>query len=256
MFSLKLVGDWGKMSQIARTMQARFKRAIEVAVLKEAQMFRGLIVKGIASQAPGGQPFQPLSPLTLALRKVLGGAGSKALIATNALRGSITVTRSPGAEVKAFVGVLRNAKSKGGRSLANIAEVHEFGATIRKTAKMNRFLHAVAREAGLAKEGLQVGGAVGRAFKDKGGRWRNSAGRFLSGPHLAAAKAAEATSRQVKRGSTPGGGVIRIPARPFIAPILAKYGKPDDVKRRFYARLAQAMDGDFGKVAGAGFGVT
>lgn len=256
MLSIKRVGDWEKMAQIARTMQARFKRALEVAVLQEAQMFRGLIVKGIASQAPGGQAFQPLSPLTIALRKVFGGAGSKALIATGGLRGSITVTRVASAEPKAFVGVLRNAKSKGGKSLANIAEIHEFGANIRKTAKMNRFLHAAARQAGLAKEGLQVGGSVGRAFKDKGGRWRNSSGRFLSGHQLAAAKAAEVAARGAKRGATPGGGVIRIPPRPFIAPILAKYGKPDDVKRRFYARVAKAMDGDFGKVAGAGLGVT
>jgi hypothetical protein len=251
MISVKMIGDWAEMARIARTMQARFKRALEVAVMQEAQMLRGFIVKGIASQAPGGQAFQPISPLTRALRKVLGGAGSKALIATGALRGSITVTRVASAEPKAFVGVLRNAKSKGGKSLANIAEIHEFGASIRKTDRMRRFLHAVARQAGLAKEGLQVGG-VGKVFK-KGGRWRNHAGQFLSGKQLAAAKAAEAAGRGTKK---PGVGSIVIPPRPFIGPVLQKYGKPEDVKKRFYQRVAAAMGGDLGKVAGAGFGVS
>lgn len=253
MFSVKLTGDWARMGQLARTMGTRFKRALEQAVMQEAQMLRGYVVKGIASQAPGGQAFQPISPLTRALRKVLGGAGTKALIASGALRGGISVTRVPSSEPKAFVGVLRSAKAKGGKSLANIAEIHEFGANIRRTERMNRFLHAAAHQAGLAKEGLQVGGIAGKVFK-KGGRWRNTAGQFLSGAQLAAAKAAEAASRGKK--TTAGGGVIRIPPRPFIAPVLAKYGKPEDVKRRFYARVAAAMNGDLGRVAGAGFGVT
>lgn len=260
MITFKRVGDWGAMARIARTMNARFKRALEVAVLQEAHMLRGLIVKGIASQAPGGAAFRPLSPLTIALRKVFGGGGSKALIATGALRGSITVTRVPGSGPKAFVGVLRSAKGKSGKSLANIGAIHEFGATIRKTAKMNRFLHAVARQAGLAKEGLQVGGTIGRAFKDKTGRWHAQGGKFLSGKQLAQVKAAEAAMKAARKAARKGGGdkgnaVIQIPARPFIGPVLSKYAKPEDVKRRFYQRVAKAMGGDFGKMAGAHFGV-
>lgn len=217
MITFKRTGDWAAMAKIARTMSARFKHALEVAVMQEAQFLRGLIVKGIASGAPGGRAFSPLSPLTIALRKVLGGAGSKPLIATGALRGSITVTRVASSEPKAFVGVLRNAKSKGGKSLANIAEIHEFGANIRRTEKMNRFLHAMARRAGLGKESMQGGGVASKS----GGK----------------------------------AGVIRIPARPFIGPVVEKYARPEDVRRRFYARVAKAMDGDLGQVTGGGFGV-
>lgn len=266
MISIKQVGDWSTAARIARTMQKRFVRALEVAVMQEAQVMRGHIVKGIAQQAPGGRAFQPISPLTRALRKLNGGGGIKALIATGGLRGAITVQKMPGSSStnpKAFVGLLRAAKGKGGKSLANIGIIHEYGANITRTAKMNRFLHAMARRAGLSAGGggLSIGGgAGGKVFKDKTGRWRNSSGRFLSGNQLAAAKAAEAGAKQdakaAKGGAKGRQGTIRIPPRPFIGPVLDTYAKPADVKRRFYQRIARSMDGDLGKVSGGGLGVT
>lgn len=200
-------GDWAEAARIANTMQAKFKRALEQAVLKEAHYIRGHIVKGIASQAPGGSAFKPLSPMTLALRKAEGFGGSKALIRTGALRGSITVLRVPGAEAKAFVGVLRKSKSKDGKSLANIGEIQEFGATVKRTERQRRFLMAKLKAAGI-KLPSQGGGGGG----DK--------------------------------------SVFVIPPRPFIAPVIATYAKPADVKKRFYANVAAGMDGDWGRVAG------
>lgn len=203
-------GDWEEAARIAATMQAKFKKALEQAVLKEAHYLRGQIVKGIASQAPGGSAFAPLSPMTLALRKADGFGGSKALIRTGALRGSISVLRVPGHEAKAFVGVLRKAKSKDGKDLVNIGKVHEFGATVRKTERQRRYLMAKLRNAGI--------------------RLPPRAGEG--------------------EGEGDGKNVFVIPPRPFIAPVIATYAKPADVKKRFYANVAAAMDGDWGRVAG------
>ncbi len=259
MITLVLQGQWSEASRIALTMQAKFVKALEQATLREGQFLRGHMVRGIASQAPGGRPFKPLSPLTLALRRASGFGGSKALIRTGALRAGITALRVPGSSPKVFVGILRSARAGGaagggggkgiraakpvGRrvlvrgaggkfvgskfiaskfggggggggssggaggmsSLANIGAIQEFGATIRRTTKMLRFLMAKMRAAGITSRG---GGGSGKK-------------------------------------------TFTIPPRPFIQPILDVYAKPADVKRRFYMNVANAMDGDLGRVVGA-----
>lgn len=216
-------GDWAEAARIASTMEAKFKRALEQSVLKEAHFLRGHIVKGIASQAPGGSAFAPLSPMTLALRKADGFGGSKALIRTGALRGSISVLRVPGKEAAAFVGVLRKSKSKDGKSLANIGQIQEFGATVPVTDKMRRYLWAKLRRAGIT---VQSGPKM-PPTRDTKGRYKRQQATFGTGKN-----------------------VFVIPPRPFIAPVIATYAKPADVKKRFYANVAAAMDGDWGRVAG------
>jgi hypothetical protein len=42
------------------------------------------------------------------------------------------------------------------------------------------------------------------------------------------------------------GKVIRIPARPFLRPVFEEHGKPDEVAKRFLARVATLLGGDFG----------
>ena len=197
--------DWGQASRIASTMQGRFTKALDRAVMKEAQFLRSHMVKGIASGAPGGNPFKPLSPMTLALRAAGGFGGSKPLIRTGALRGSITVVKLSGGRV--FVGVHRSAKGADGKGLANVAALMEFGGTSTHTLRQRRYLMAKLRQAGIT---LPKGGG----------------------------------------GGVPIGGKIIIPARPFVAPVLSTYAKPSDVKRRFYAEIAAAMGGDFGKGVG------
>ena len=61
-------GDWAKAREIFETMAVAVDTASQKAISQEAQFFRGEIVKGIVSQAPGGKAFKPLSPLTLAAR--------------------------------------------------------------------------------------------------------------------------------------------------------------------------------------------
>lgn len=203
-FGVKLVGDWAKAAKITATMNDRFKAAAQKAVLREAHHLRGKIVQNITTQGSlAGAPFKPLGSGTLLVRRFRGFGGSKILMVTGSLRNSITVKKMPGGG--AFVGVLRQSKGASGKSLANIAEIHEFGAgpfTVVMTDRQRRFLMA--------------------ALRSMGGP---------SGP------------------SKSGGGVlvIKIPARPFIGPVIAKFAQPDQVKKRFWADVAKSMGGDFGK---------
>lgn len=142
------VGQW----PLARRILAggrRVKDAIGKAVLQEAQFFRTKIVEGLREQAPGGKPFAPLAPTTLAIRRFRGFKGTKALMVRGDLRNSIAVVKHQGG---VFVGVLRTARSTGGQSLVNVAAVHEFGSrpiVLKLTPKVRRFLYAAFRAAGL-----------------------------------------------------------------------------------------------------------
>ena len=143
------IGDWQLARRLIATAQRRFKDATDKAVLQEAQFFRTKIVDGIREQAPGGQPFKPLKPTTLAIRRFRGFKGTKALLVQGDLRNSITVVKEAGG---AFVGVLRSAKGGTGQSLVNVAAIHEYGSrpiVLKITPKVRALLHAAFRKAGL-----------------------------------------------------------------------------------------------------------
>lgn len=156
-FGVKLVGDWAKTGKIVDTMAGRFKAAADKAILHEGHYLRGLMVQNITSGgAAAGAPFAPLSPSTLKIRKFRGFGGSKILMQTGALRGSITVARVSGG---VFVGILRKGgKGKGG-GRANIAEIHEFGIsfTMPTTEKQRKFLMAALGDAGAPSPGTGSG---------------------------------------------------------------------------------------------------
>ncbi len=199
---VRKVGDWRLARRLLSTAPQRVERAANKAVMQEAQFFRAKIVEGLREQAPGGQPLQAPAPTTLAIRRFRGSRGTKALIVRGDLRNSITVVKEARG---AFVGVLRTAKGADGRSLVNVATVHEFGSrpiVVKLTPKARRFLHAAFRRAGL--------------------------------------------ERTKGSGSSTGIAVIWVPARPFLRPVLEKYGRPEDVARRFLARVAAMLGGDFG----------
>ena len=143
------VGDWKDAARILAGGGKRLQAAVDRAVLQEAQFFRTKIVEGIREQAPGGQPFKPLAPTTLAIRRFRGFKGTKALLVRGDLRNSIVVVRKPDG---VFVGVLRTAKGREGQPLVNVAAVHEFGSrpiVVKLTPKARRFLHAAFRAAKL-----------------------------------------------------------------------------------------------------------
>jgi len=158
--SVRKTGDWALARRILAEGPAKLRRSIGTAMRQEAELLRSEIVDGITSQAPGGEAFKPLSPLTLAARKLGGFGGTKALLVRGDLRNSIAaIVRGD----EAFVGVPRKARSKDGRSLVDVAQVQEFGSTpivIPITPRMRRFLFALLRQAGKEPSGGSGKGVV------------------------------------------------------------------------------------------------
>lgn len=141
-------GDWALARRILAAGGTRLKSAIGTAVRQEAELLRNEIVRGITSQAPGGEAFKPLSPLTIASRKLAGFGGTKALIRRGDLRNGIT-TIVQGDE--AFIGVPRKARGADGKSLVDVAKVQEFGSdpiVIPITPAMRRYLAVLFEKAG------------------------------------------------------------------------------------------------------------
>jgi phage gpG-like protein len=153
-------GDWGRARRLLTAAPQRLQAAIATAVRQEAHALRNEIVQGLTSQAPGGEPLLPPSPLTLAARQLEGFSGTKSLIVRGDLRNSITVFIHGD---EAFVGVSRSARSKDGESMVDLAELHEYGGPpviIPITPKMRRFLFALLRKAGKEPTGGSGRGVI------------------------------------------------------------------------------------------------
>ena len=153
-------GDWARARQLLAAGPQRLRSAIGVAIRQEAQGLRNEIVQGLTSQAPGGEPIKPPAPLTLAARQLEGFGGTKALLVRGDLRNSITVIVEGD---EAFIGVPRSARSSGGESLVDLAQLHEYGGppvVIPITPKMRRFLFALLRQAGKELTGGSGRGVV------------------------------------------------------------------------------------------------
>ena len=153
-------GDWARARQLLAAGPQRLRSAIGVAIRQEAQGLRNEIVQGLTSQAPGGEPITPPAPLTLAARQLEGFGGTKALLVRGDLRNSITVIVEGD---EAFIGVPRSARSSGGESLVDLAQLHEYGGSpvvIPITPKMRRFLFALLRQAGKEPTGGSGRGVV------------------------------------------------------------------------------------------------
>ncbi len=147
--NVKKIGPWSQAGKILAAAPKRMQAAFDKALLQEAQFLRTKIVEGIREQAPGGRAFTPLAPTTLAIRQFGGFHGTKALLVHGDLRNSITVTKD---DDRVFVGVLRTARNRAGKSLVDIAALNEHGArpiVVRLTPKARAFLHAAFRHAGL-----------------------------------------------------------------------------------------------------------
>ena len=153
-------GDWALARQVLSAAPARLRRAIGTAVRQEAHALRNAVVQGLTSQAPGGEPMKPPSPLTLAARQFKGFGGTKALLVRGDLRNSVSVVVKGD---EAFIGVSRSARSKDGASMVDLAKLHEFGGPpviIPMTPKMRRFLFALLRQAGKEPTGGSGRGVI------------------------------------------------------------------------------------------------
>ncbi len=149
----KLIGDWALAKRVLTQAPDKIQRAYRKTLRREAHYLRAEMIRGITKQAPGGARFPPLSEVTLAIRKLKGFAGTKALIYRGDLRNAINVIIR---KDDAFVGVPRKARAKGMRSLIDVARIHEYGAgpfVIPKTRKMLNFLFAALKNAGIKPAG-------------------------------------------------------------------------------------------------------
>jgi hypothetical protein len=150
--TVKRYADWRGVRELMRIMPRQTKRAINKALHKESELLRKMIQLGIRNQAPGGRPFERLSKLTLATRRVRRGSkrgsGTKTLMVDGDLLRGISTTKIPEGF---FVGIRRNARRRDGQLLFRIAAVHEFGygpIVIPITDKMRGFLAKLFEEAG------------------------------------------------------------------------------------------------------------
>jgi hypothetical protein len=134
-------GDWKGAVDIVAGMGKRLPFAIDRAVNQEALRCLKFINKAFVRQGIGWK-WHPLSVLTIEMRRSEGFKGTKALIRSGDYRRSVSVVRQNYAEY--FVGVHRSARTKSGKKLINIAEIHERPFTfITVTQKMRKFFMAM-----------------------------------------------------------------------------------------------------------------
>lgn len=210
-FGVRKFGDWKEAQRILGTAGFRLPVAMNKALKQEAQFLRRKLIDNLkVGGTVGGTKFQALESTTLISRRFRKRRSKKPLIETADMRNSIKTVVRKGT---AFVGILRSAVGKDGRSLIKLASVHEEGQTIAipVTRAMLRFLHLMLRKG--AKKSERTDGAMGVRL-----------GEVL---------------------------VVTIPPRPFIEPVVNRFFIKNKAaaKRRYMARVAILMAGDLGHVA-------
>lgn len=146
--SVMRTGDWAAVRSMLTGASGRLQNGIATALRQEAHALRNEIVRGLTTQAPGGEAIKPPAPLTIAARQLRSFGGTKALLVRGDLRNSISVLVEGD---EAFIGVLRSARGKTGQPLVDLAKLHEFGGppvVIPITPKMRRFLAVLFKRAG------------------------------------------------------------------------------------------------------------
>lgn len=146
-FSAIRIGKWKKAQLTLRGLPVAWRVAYQRALVAEGHYLHGKIVEGIKLQAPGGKPFKPPAKSTLAVRRMKGRTGTKALIDRGELIKAFEVVFR---RDMVFVGVLEGRRDSEGVSFTSILETHENGRVIVMsfTAAQARFLAAVRAEAG------------------------------------------------------------------------------------------------------------
>lgn len=203
-FNVKMKGILEAAAQL-KAGGSRLTKAIDLSVRQQAELMRADIIQGITRQAPAGKQFKGLSRLTLAIRKLRGFHGTKILIQSATLRNSVKVHKAaPGAY---FVGILRGARGAGGRYVSEIATMQEFGHTyvVRITPKMRAFLMKAMRLARMLRH------------RDPGqAGFKGSLGKKVM--------------------------TVKIPARPFIGPVVdAARREPTKIQRQLAERTARNL---------------
>lgn len=137
-----LKGDWKKLEKLTPNLAIRYRLAAKQAVLMEAELIAAKMVRGLLSGAPAGKAFKAHSPATGLIRRATGFGGSKILVRSGTLLGSIGIKKFAGG---VFVGVRRGGRGSTGRgkmSMVNLAKLHEEGRSWIPTARQLRWLMA------------------------------------------------------------------------------------------------------------------
>jgi len=142
---IKRVGQWGSLLRFLRNAYLRFDKAMNVALAKEANLWARSMKLVILN---GAGMRQIKSTTAWAKNRTKFGRGAnKPLLATGDLLNSIRAERvGPG---KYFAGALRKKRNRRGRSMADVAEIQEFGSDrpilIKVTKRMHNFFWAMAK---------------------------------------------------------------------------------------------------------------
>lgn len=217
---VRTTGDWDR----ARDMLRRLSKGSQLwqrIVGNEAQHAADLVRKNLESRGKlAGTTWPKLKPLTLKRKK-----SKRILFESGQLAKAITAQKQGSTW---FVGVVSMEKHKGSNiSLRDLAGVHEYGATIVQewTEKQRRAFFALLRKYGDSRRATRrktSPAAQAPARRDP------RTGRFMRPKPMA-------KGRMVV--------VIKIPARPFIFPVLQKLyqGAQDTVERRILAQMKSAL---------------
>lgn len=228
---IKFDDSWRVLMHKLQVAQVSMPAAMRLIAAHEGEELRAIIVKGIKNQAPGGKPFLPHARLTLITRLMKRFRGKKIMQVTNQLVAGIQVTMEGG---KAYIGVPENIKrEERGQELYRIALIQEHGGVIviRRTVKMQRFLMALMRKAGL--------GRYVRTRSRRSGKWIKS--RFQ--PKSSTKKKGE--TKTGENNASRGVIVVRIPPRPYIAPAVKIYVKQrKQMEQRVAALLLKKLFGN------------
>lgn len=139
--SVEMIGDWAKTKALLGRLDKEFQKAYKTALARMGKEAESALKKGMTEGTPGGQKYAPNHPFTIARK-----GSSKPLINQGDLRNSIKSRVIDGTTV--FVGINRSARGKDGKSLVNIAAIHELGdgkggdLLIEVTPKMRAYLHS------------------------------------------------------------------------------------------------------------------
>ena len=143
MAGVKQVGDWKAAMALLAAGPAAVKAAIPKALMQEGLHFEASMKKNIGKGVAGIE--------------ARANGSSRPLVKSGDLRASIHAEKDGDA---VFIGINKGAPGHGGK-VANIAAVHEFGATIMQlmTPKQRRYLFGVVFK-GEAKSSMSGGGAM------------------------------------------------------------------------------------------------
>jgi len=139
---MQLTGPWDQTKHrlSGAAYRAMITSAFEEAATKEAHRLRTIMIDCFPKGGPSGAKWKPLSVFTQLVARAKGKGRRNTLEDYGDLRNSHAVARIDRGVI--FVGVRANALGRDGKSLVNLAIIHNFGTrqyTVTVTEKMRKF---------------------------------------------------------------------------------------------------------------------